>query len=410
MSLIINIPTPLRRYTDGEGAVQVSGNSIGSALDALLAKYPELRKQLYGNDGQLRSFVNVYLNDEDIRYLQKSETPVNSGDTISIVPSIAGGASAAESSWFPIGPKPLGSAPQARIGNTPLLKFASLAREWPHVQILGKAEWANPGGSVKDRAAFNIIRTALRSGELGTGKRLLDATSGNTGIAYSMIGAAEGVGVTLCVPGNVSVERKRILAAYGAEIVWTDPLEGTDGAIRKAREMYQTDPKKYFYADQYSNPANWQAHYHGTANEVWAQTGGAITHFIAGLGTSGTFVGNTRRLKELNSAIGCISVQPDSSFHGLEGLKHMPTALVPRIYDPTLADLAFEIKTEDAYAMVKRVARSEGVLIGISSGAALTAAEKVAEQIGRMRRHPAVIVVVLPDSAERYLSESFWKE
>ena len=410
MTLIINIPTPLRRYTDGEGAVQVSGNSIGSALDALLAKYPELRKQLYGNDGQLRSFVNVYLNDEDIRYLQKSATPVNSGDTISIVPSIAGGASAAESNWSTIGPKPLGSAPQARIGNTPLLKFASLAREWPNVQILGKAEWANPGGSVKDRAAFNIIRTALRSGELGTGKRLLDATSGNTGIAYAMIGAAEGVGVTLCVPENVSVERKRILAAYGAEIIWTDPLEGTDGAIRKAREMFQAEPKRYFYADQYSNPANWQAHYHGTANEIWAQTGGAITHFIAGLGTSGTFVGNTRRLKELNSELSCISVQPDSSFHGLEGLKHMPTALVPRIYDPTLADLALEIKTEDAYAMVKRVARSEGVLIGISSGAALTGAEKVAEQIGRMRREPAVIVVVLPDSAERYLSESFWKE
>ena len=410
MSLIINIPTPLRRYTDGEGAVQVSGNSIGTALDALLTKYPELRKQLYGNDGQLRSFVNVYLNDEDIRYLQKSDTPVNSGDTISIVPSIAGGASAAESNWVTIGLKPLGSAPQARIGNTPLLKFSSLAHEWPNVQILGKAEWANPGGSVKDRAAFNIIRTALRSGELGPGKRLLDATSGNTGIAYAMIGAAEGVGVTLCVPANVSIERKRILAAYGAEIIWTDPLEGTDGAIRKAREMYQAEPKKYFYADQYSNPANWQAHYHGTANEIWAQTGGAITHFVAGLGTSGTFVGNSRRLKELNSELSCISVQPDSSFHGLEGLKHMPTALVPRIYDPTLADLALEIKTEDAYAMVKRIARSEGVLIGISSGAALSGAEKVAEQIGRMRREPAVIVVVLPDSAERYLSESFWKE
>jgi cysteine synthase B len=225
-----------------------------------------------------------------------------------------------------------------------------------------------------------------------------------------MIGAAEGVGVTLCVPGNVSLERKRILAAYAAEIVWTDPLEGTDGAIRKARELHQAEPKKYFYADQYSNPANWQAHYHGTANEIWAQTGGAITHFVAGLGTSGTFVGNTRRLKELNSNIRCISVQPDSSFHGLEGLKHMATALVPRIYDPALADLALEINTEGAYAMVKRVARSEGVLIGISSGAALTAAAHIAEQIGRMRREPAVIVVVLPDSAERYLSESFWKE
>src|SRR5215470_16862958 len=231
-----------------------------------------------------------------------------------------------------------GTGPLARVGNTPLIRFERLTREWPHIQILGKAEWTNPGGSVKDRAAFNIIETALRSGALRPGKRLLDATSGNTGIAYAMIGAARGIPVTLCVPANVSLERKRILTAYGAEVIWTDPLEGSDGAIRKAQELYAANPDKYFYADQYSNHANWQAHYYGTAEEIWSQTQGAVTHFVAGLGTSGTFVGTTRRLKELNPAIRAISFQPDSAFHGLEGLKHMPTAIVPKIYDPSLAD------------------------------------------------------------------------
>jgi S-sulfo-L-cysteine synthase (O-acetyl-L-serine-dependent) len=303
-------------------------------------------------------------------------------------------------------PALLGSTTLSRVGNTPLLRFASLTRGRPEIQILGKAEWANPGGSVKDRAALNIMETALRSGELTAGQRLLDATSGNTGIAYAMIGAARGLGITLCVPGNVSIERKRILTAYGAEILWTDPLEGTDGAIRKARALHAAEPGKYFYADQYSNDANWLAHYHGTAEEIWSQTAGAITHFVAGLGTSGTFVGATRRLKELNPAIRAISVQPDSAFHGLEGLKHMASALVPRIYDASLADQALEASTEAAYEMVKRIASAEGVLIGISSGAALAAVERIAGQLTA----PAVIVTILPDSADRYLSEHFWSE
>src|SRR5215472_10246143 len=281
-----------------------------------------------------------------------------------------------------------GSTPLARVGNTPLLRFETLTLEWPHIEILGKAEWANPGGSVKDRAAFNIIEAALQSGALGLGKRLLDATSGNTGIAYAMIGAARGIPITLCVPANVSLERKRILTAYGAEVFWTDPLEGSDGAIRKARELHGAGVEKYFYADQYSNDANWLAHYHGTAAEIWAQSEGAITHFVAGLGTSGTFMGTTRRLKELNPAIRAISMQPDSAFHGLEGLKHMATALVPKIYDPSLADEALEVSTEAAYEMVKRMARTAGILMGISAGAALAAVERVSRQV----TEPAVIV------------------
>jgi cysteine synthase B len=303
----------------------------------------------------------------------------------------------------------LGVRPLQRVGNTPLLRFENFVPGLRHVQVLGKAEWANPGGSVKDRAAFNIIETALRSGALRDGKRLLDATSGNTGIAYAMVGAARGVPVTLCVPANVSAERKRILAAYEAEIIWTDPQEGTDGAIRLARKMHQAEPDKYFYADQYSNDANWLAHYHGTALEIWSQTRGAITHFIAGLGTSGTFVGTTRRLKELNPEVCAISVQPDSAFHGLEGLKHMPTAMVPRIYHPSLADAMFEVTTEAAYEMVKRIARTTGVLLGVSAGAALVGAEKIAQEAAASDQ-PAVIVAVLPDSGDRYLSENFWKE
>ncbi|HKE32054.1 MAG TPA: cysteine synthase family protein [Candidatus Angelobacter sp.] len=303
-----------------------------------------------------------------------------------------------------------GTTPLARVGNTPLLRFESLTQQRPHIEILGKAEWANPGGSVKDRAAFNIIETALRSGALGPGKVLLDATSGNTGIAYAMVGAARGIPITLCVPANVSLERKRILEAYGANVIWTDPLEGSDGAIRKAIEIYTANPARYFYADQYSNNANWLAHYHGTAEEIWSQTEGAVTHFVAGLGTSGTFVGTTRRLKELNPDVQAISFQPDSAFHGLEGLKHMPTAIVPKIYDPSLADATLEVGTEAAYDMVKRIARSEGVMIGISSGAALVASVMVAEQISAKQLPSATIVTVLPDSADKYLSENFWNE
>ena len=303
----------------------------------------------------------------------------------------------------------LGVQPLQRLGNTPLIRFESLTAGMDRVRILGKAEWLNPGGSVKDRAAFNIIESALRSGALEGGKRLLDATSGNTGIAYAMIGAARGVPVTLCVPGNVSLERKRLLAAYGAEIIWTDPQEGTDGAIRLARTLAQQHPEKYFYADQYSNDANWLAHYHGTALEIWSQTRGALTHFVAGLGTSGTFMGTTRRLKELKPSLQAISVQPDSAFHGLEGLKHMPTALVPRIYDPSVADAALDVSTEAAYSMVKRLARHEGGLLGISGGAALVAAEKIARQLAASNQ-AGVIVTVLPDSGDRYLSENFWVE
>ena len=219
-----------------------------------------------------------------------------------------------------------------RVGNTPLLRLVRIARDLPGIELLGKAEWINPGGSVKDRAASNIVAEARRSGKFAPGKVLLDATSGNTGIAFAMIGAAEGFPVTLCMPENVSVERKRILRAYGANIIYTDPADGSDGAIRAARETYAQDPEKYFYADQYSNPANWQAHYHGTANEIWQQTEGRITHFVAMMGTSGTFVGTSRRLKELNPKIRCISLQPDSPFHGIEGAKHMASALVPKIY------------------------------------------------------------------------------
>ncbi len=228
---------------------------------------------------------------------------------------------------------PLGRRSLELIGNTPLLRLERITRDLPGIEMLGKAEWYNPGGSVKDRAASNIVAEARASGKFGPGKTLLDSTSGNTGIAYAMIGAAEGFPVTLCMPENVSIERKHILHAYGANIIYTDPGDGSDGAIRAARELYAQHPDKYFYADQYSNDANWQAHYHGTANEIWQQTEGRVTHFVSMMGTSGTFVGTTRRLKELNPTIRCISLQPDSPFHGIEGAKHMASAIVPKIYD-----------------------------------------------------------------------------
>ena len=261
-----------------------------------------------------------------------------------------------------IGARP-GQSLLERIGNTPLLRFDRLKTQ-ASVTLLGKAEWYNPGGSVKDRAAANIIAEGRRTGRFAPGKILLDATSGNTGIAYAMLGAADGFPVTLCMPTNVSVERKRILAAYGANIIYTDPGEGSDGAIRMARQLASKHPDLYFYADQYSNNANWLAHYHGTANEIWQQTQGRITHFVTMLGTSGTFMGITRRLKELNPAVQCISLQPDSAFHGIEGAKHMASAIVPKIYDPDLADANVEIATEDAYTMARRVARDCGLLSG----------------------------------------------
>jgi S-sulfo-L-cysteine synthase (O-acetyl-L-serine-dependent) len=300
----------------------------------------------------------------------------------------------------------LGQSLLDRIGNTPLLRLEKILSQFDGIEILAKAEWANPGGSVKDRAASRIVREAMRSGTLRDGVALLDATSGNTGIAYAMLGAALKFPVVLCMPSNVSPERKKILNAYGAEVVYTAPDEGSDGAIRKAQQMAAAHPQKYFYADQYSNDANWQAHYYGTAQEIWEQTEGRITHFVATLGTGGTFVGATRKLKELNPGIQCISLQPDSPFHGLEGLKHMATAIVPKIYDANLADRDIEISTEAAYDAVKRLARTEGLLVGISAGAALVGCEMVAREL----REPAVIVTVFPDSADKYLSERFWDE
>jgi len=308
----------------------------------------------------------------------------------------------------------LGNTQLERVGNTPLIRLGRISEPLAGVQILGKGEWANPGGSVKDRPALNIVREAEQKGELAGGRTLLDATSGNTGIAYAMIGAARGFPVKLCMPSNVSLERKRILKAYGAEIVFTDPNDGSDGAIRKAQQLAQSDPNRYFYADQYSNDANWRAHYHTTANEIWNQTEGRITHFVATLGTSGTFVGCTRRLRELKPAIRCISLQPDSPFHGLEGLKHMASAIVPKIYDQALADEDHGISTEAAYAMLKRLAREEGLLVGISSGAAVVGALELAQRLEKTgwieENGEAVIVTILCDSADKYLSERLWEE
>jgi cysteine synthase B len=312
--------------------------------------------------------------------------------------------------------KPLGTTLLDRIGNTPLVRLDKLTASRPGlqgIQILGKAEWMNPGGSVKDRAAASIVAAAKRSGQLSpgdpAGRTLLDATSGNTGIAYAMLGAAQGFKVLLCMPSNVSVERKRILEAYGATILWTDPADGSDGAIRMARKLAAEQPERFFYADQYGNDNNWRAHYYGTANEIWKQTEGQVTHFVASLGTSGTFMGATRRLRELNPAIKCISMQPDSPFNGLEGLKHMATAIVPPIYDPKLADWNIDMATERAYRMAKWLGRNQGLLIGVSGAAAVAAALEVAEGEAAAGRD-AVVVTILCDSADKYLSERFWAE
>jgi S-sulfo-L-cysteine synthase (O-acetyl-L-serine-dependent) len=299
----------------------------------------------------------------------------------------------------------LGSQPVDLVGNTPLLELGNISREVPGVTILGKAEWYNPGGSVKDRPALWMIRDGEKSDALTPGKVILDATSGNTGIAYAWIGAALGYKVELCMPKNASEERKKILRAYGVEIILTDPGEGSDGAIREARRLYAEDPEKYFYPDQYGNPANPRSHYESTAPEIWEQTEGEITHFVAGLGTSGTFVGAARRLKEYNPEIKVVSFEPDSPFHGLEGMKHMASAIVPEIYDPTIADENLGTSTEEAYDMVKRLAREEGILAGLSAGAAVATSLKVAREL-----ESGVIVTVLPDSADKYLSESFWEE
>jgi cysteine synthase B len=290
------------------------------------------------------------------------------------------------------------------IGNTPLIRLSSFEAGLSGVELYAKAEWRNPGGSVKDRPAARMIAEAERSGALTPDKILLDATSGNTGIAYAMIGAARGYKVRLCVPENVTPERKRILRAFGAEVVFTDPMEGSDGAILRARAMYAEHPELYFYPDQYNNPGNWKAHFDTTAPEIIEQTGGRLTHFVAGLGTSGTFIGAGRRFREFNPAIRLVSVQPDSPLHGLEGLKHMESAIVPGIYDPALADEDVRVGTEEAFAYTRRLA-SEGIFVGISSGANLAGALQVARQASS-----AVVVVIFCDGGEKYLSERFWDE
>jgi cysteine synthase B len=295
------------------------------------------------------------------------------------------------------------------IGNTPLVRLERISAQYPGTEILAKAEYFNPGGSVKDRAALNMVLDGERSGKLSRGRVILDATSGNTGIAYAMIGANRGYSVKLCLPANASIERRRILKAYGAEMVFSDPAEGSDGAIRLCRQVYMADPDRYFYPDQYNNPANWKAHYEHTGPEILSQTAGRITHFVTAMGTSGTFMGVTRRLKRELPSVTCISAQPSSGFHGLEGLKHMPTAIVPGIYDDKLADGNLWIETEKAYAMVRRLAREEGLLVGISSGCNVLAATMVARQLAE-QGVAGVIVTVLCDSAEKYLSESLWDE
>jgi S-sulfo-L-cysteine synthase (O-acetyl-L-serine-dependent) len=309
-------------------------------------------------------------------------------------------------------PHPMRNAAEpllATIGNTPLIRLHQIPREFPGIEIYGKAEYFNPGGSVKDRAARSMVVEGERSGKLNHSRTILDSTSGNTGIAYAMIGANRGYRVKLVLPGNASEERKRILKAYGAEMVFSDPGEGSDGAIRMVRKIYMEDPDLYFYPDQYNNPANWKAHFEGTGPEIIQQTGGAITHFVAAMGTSGTFTGTSKRLHRDLPNVKCISAQPSSGFHGLEGLKHMPTAIRPGFYDDTLADGNLWIETEDAYRMVRRLAREEGLLVGISSGCNVHAATLVARELAG-RGESATIVTILCDSAEKYLSEHFWDE
>jgi cysteine synthase B len=296
---------------------------------------------------------------------------------------------------------------EAAIGNTPLIRLRRVGGDLPeNIEIYAKGEHLNPGGSVKDRAALAMILAGEKSGELTRNKTILDATSGNTGIAYAMIGAARGYQVTLALPKNASFERKRILRLYGAEIIETDPMSGTDGAQLAAKELARKYPEKYFYPDQYNNEANWRAHFATTAPEIWRQTEGRVTHFVAGLGTTGSFVGATRRLKEFNPFLRAISVQPDSPLHGLEGMKHLETAIVPGIYDAGLADENTEVSTEDAQAMTRRLALEEGLFVGVSSGANVFAAVRLAREI----KESAVIVTILCDGGGKYLSENFWDE
>jgi cysteine synthase B len=289
------------------------------------------------------------------------------------------------------------------IGNTPLLRVRLFERDFPQVEVFAKAEWFNPGGSVKDRAALSMIEDGEKRGALTPDKTIIDSTSGNTGIAYALVGAAKGYRVKLVMPRNVSAERKALVSAFGAEIVYSDAGEGSDGAILMVRDIVAADPERYFYPDQYSNPANPRAHYEGTAVEILEQTDGRITHFVAGLGTTGTFVGTSRRLKESNASIRAIAVEPEDSFHGLEGLKHLPTAIVPKIWDASLADEIWGCPTEPAYDLARAVARTEGLLVGHSSGAALWAVRRLAETI-----REGVVVTVFPDSGDRYLSTGLY--
>src|SRR3989441_8698993 len=268
------------------------------------------------------------------------------------------------------------------VGNTPLLRVRVFEREFPHVEVYAKAEWFNPGGSVKDRAALSMIEDGEKRGALTRDKTIIDSTSGNTGIAYALIGAAKGYRVQLVMPRNVSAERKALVTAYGAEILYSDAGEGSDGAIRMVRDIVASDPERYFYPDQYSNPANPRAHYEGTAVEILEQTSGRITHFVAGVGPTGAFVGTSPPLQEHAASIKTIAVEPEDSFHGLEGLKHLPTAIVPRIWDPSLADEVWGCPTEPAYDLARALARTEGLLVGHSSGAALWAVRRLAETLG----------------------------
>lgn len=298
---------------------------------------------------------------------------------------------------------------ERQIGNTPLLSFRRITRELPaNARVLAKAEWQNPGGSVKDRAAYQIIRSAEADGRLRPGKIILDSTSGNTGIAYAMIAAAKDYQVKLMLPENVSPERVSILRAYDVDLEFTDPLEGSDGALKAVSALAAREPERYFYADQYNNPANWQAHYKGTGVEIWRQTRGGATHFVAGLGTSGTLMGTGRRLKEYDPAVEIVSVEPDSPFHGLEGLKHMATAIQPGIYDGRLADRQLSVRTEEAHAMALRLAREEGYLVGISAAAAMVGAMRVAEELAE-RELGGTVVTLFPDNAYKYLNEAFWR-
>lgn len=290
------------------------------------------------------------------------------------------------------------------VGNTPLLQLRLFADSRPRVEVYAKAEWFNPGGSVKDRAALAMLEAGERSGALTREKIIIDSTSGNTGIAYALYGAARGYGVLLVMPANVSEERKRLVQAYGAEIVYSDGMEGSDGAIRLCRELIAAQPERYFYPDQYNNPANAQAHYQGTAAEILAQTDGRITHFVATLGTTGTFTGSARRLKEHNPGIVTVAVQPEDAFHGLEGLKHLPSSIVPGIWDPSLADHLWGAPTEPSYALAQRLALEEGILAGHSCGAALWAVEQLLEEL-----EDGVVVTVLPDSGDRYLSTGLYR-